>query len=130
MKNLLNQFHEYFQQSDDFKQQIVNYQRMLKTKEWRTHYDLLMTIKGIMANDMFSRKYTSLDAQEKDVVQKTYYNINQILDFLLNPVKGIEKQGKWATFSSQLNRLKDKGKPNQKGKEEKNGKGNRKPDIR
>jgi len=37
-----------------------------------------MTIKGTMATDMFSKKFTDLDSQEKDTIQKTYYNIDPV----------------------------------------------------
>jgi len=56
---------------------------------------MLMIIKGVMATDMFSSKYTSLPAEEKDVMQKTYYNIDQILTFLLDPIKWMKNRTKY-----------------------------------
>jgi len=69
-----------------------------------------MLIKGQMAIDMFSRKFTLLDETEKNIVQQTYYNINQILTFLSEPDRWVKKRGKWAQALSNLG----KGKPNQK----------------
>jgi len=60
-----------------------------------------------MATDMFSRKYTDLDVKEKDVRQRTYYNIDQMITFLLNPTGWIKKRSKWQLLTN----LKGKGKP-------------------
>jgi len=68
-----------------------------------------MTIKGTMATDMFSKKFTDLDSQEKDTIQKTYYNIDQMLTFLLNPLGWMKKRSRWANLTN----LKGKDKPNQ-----------------
>jgi len=67
-------------------------------------------MKGQMAIDMFSHKHTLLDETEKDIVQRTYYNINQILTFLSEPDKWVKKRSKWSQALSNLG----KGKPNQK----------------
>jgi len=67
-----------------------------------------MTIKGIMATDMFSKNHTLLDEREKDIIQRTYYNIDQMLTFLVSPMAWMQKKGRWQT--------------NLKGKEKVNGK--------
>jgi len=108
VKALLNQFIELFDNEEEYQRRLANYQRVLKTEEWAFLRDTLMTIKGVMAGDMFSRRFTDLDQQEKDVAQKTYYQIDQILTFLLNPSAWIKKRSRW----QQLNPM---GKP--KGKE-------------
>ena len=66
---------------------------------------------------MFSRKHTQLTDREKDVVQRTYYNINQILDFLLDPLGKIKKQSKWLQTNLKPTSSTGRDKPNQKGKE-------------
>jgi len=57
-------------------------------------------MKGIMATDMFSRQHTALSPVEKDVTQRTYYNIDQMLTFLLDPLKWMKKQSKWPIISN------------------------------
>lgn len=108
VKALLNQFIELYDNEEEYRRRLANYQRVLKTEEWAFLRDSLMTIKGVMMGDMFSRRFTDLDQQEKDVAQKTYYQMDQILTFLLNPSGWIKKRSKW----QQLNPM---GKP--KGKE-------------
>lgn len=109
MKSLLTQFIELFDKEEEYKRRLANYQRILKTEEWQFFRDTLMTIRGTMATDMFSRKYTDLNVQEKDVIQKTYYNIDQMIAFLLNPLGWMKKRSKWQILTN----LKGKGKPNQ-----------------
>lgn len=86
---------------------------MMKTEEWQTFKDILLTVKGGIATDMFSRTFTSLDAEEKDVRQRTYYNIDQMLTFLSSPLKWVHKRSKWANLKTDL---KGKVKPSQGGK--------------
>jgi len=54
-----------------------------------------MMIRGVMASEMFSRRFTDLDQQGKDVEQKTYYQMDQILRFLLNPAEWVKRRSRW-----------------------------------
>ena len=113
IKNLLNDFVELFQKSGEFQQGLANYQRALNSKEWQFHRDLLLTIKGKMATNMFERNYTELSPEEKDVIQRTYYHISQMLDFLSNPLGWMKKKSKWSDL------IHGKVKPSQNQKEKK-----------
>ena len=112
MKNLLREFVTLFHTNDNFQRKLGSYERVVKTEDWGFLKDVLLTIKGEMAVDMFSRKHTLLSKEEKDVVQRTYYNINQTLDFLLRPEDWVKKQSRWERA---LSDLKGKVKPNQTG---------------
>ena len=79
-------------------------QGAIQTEEWKFYTQLLMTVKGIMATDMFSKRYTLLDEKEKDVTQRTYYNIDQMLTFLLNPLNWMKKRSKWKDLTANLKR--------------------------
>ena len=94
MRNLVRIFEKLFNTNDEFARRANNYTRALKTEEWRFLNDAIQLIQGQMAIDMFSKKHTELTETEKDVVQKTYYNINQILDFLSNPQGWINRRTK------------------------------------
>ena len=102
MKNLLNQFVILYENNDEFRRRLDGLQRMMETEEWRTLNDILITIKGVMATDMFSNKFTSLDAKEKDILQRTYYNIDQILTFLSKPLGWIKKRSRWEIYNSMV----------------------------
>jgi hypothetical protein len=95
-KNLVSQFAEYFAQNEEFRRRALNYTRMIESEEFKFYQDSLLSLKGVMANDMFSRSHTSLSAEEKDIIQRTYYNIDQILTFLSNPLNWVKKRSsKW-----------------------------------
>lgn len=92
MKNLTKQFSDLYKQSEGFQQKLGSYSRAMKSEDWKFLTDAILIIKGQMAVDLFSRQHTNLSKEEKDVVQKTYYNISLILDFLLDPQAWIRKK--------------------------------------
>ena len=92
MRNLVNIFEKVFNSNDEFTRQAVNYSRVIKTEEWQFLVNAILLIKGSMSNDMFSKQYTDMSDGEKDVVQKTYYQTMQILEFLANPHSWINKR--------------------------------------
>ncbi len=106
MKSLLNNFTVFYDTYDDFQHQVDQFQRAVETKEWAFYREHLLVIKSQMANNMLSKEFTNMKSEDKDVLQKTYYNINQILDYLESPVKWFKR----------ANRFKKVLKPNFKGK--------------
>ena len=64
---------------------MESYSRQMDLPDLKFFKDMLLTIKGTMLADMFSNEFTNLTADEKDVWQRTYFNLNQWLDFLLSP---------------------------------------------
>ena len=85
MRNLVTIFEKLFNEHDGFQRQAVDFSRAMKTQEWKFLVDAIQMIQGQMATNMFSLQHTKLTPTEKDVVQKTYYQMNQILHFLINP---------------------------------------------
>jgi len=109
MKSLLSNFTVFYNNYDDFQHKVDEYQRAIESKEWAFFREHLLVIKSQMANNLLSKKFTDMSSEEKDIIQKTYYNINQILDYLDNPVK-------WFKNRSRLQKVlkpnfKSKGKP-------------------
>lgn len=102
IKNLLSDFVKFYEENEAFKQQLGQLDRVKATKEWKFYTDLLITIKGIMASDMFSKHHTLLDEREKDIVQRTYYNIDQMLTFLMNPLRWMKKKSRWQNLKTNL----------------------------
>lgn len=111
MKRFLKQFSDLFEQNEEFQRRLGNYSKAVKSKDWEFLRDALLMIRGQMLADMFSRQHTKLSVNEKDVVQRTYFNINQMIDFLLDPGKWVKKQLKW---KQSLTQLAGKVKPNLK----------------
>lgn len=91
MKSLTDQFVTYLE-NEEFCRRLDNYSRVLKTDEWKFVKDVLMSIKGEMALDMFSAKHTDLSEKDKDVRQRAYYEINLMLDFLSDPKGWVKRK--------------------------------------
>src|SRR5512139_2969022 len=89
---------------------MANYERSLKTQEWKFLRDTLLLIKATILTDMLSTRFTNLDMSEKDVEQRAYFNIMEVIDFLLSPDRWIKM--KKARFSALAN-FRGKVKPNQ-----------------
>ena len=96
MKNLLSDFEDLYVGDEEIRRQIENFDRIQNTPEWKFFKKMLMTIRGVMATEMLSKRHTELDPVEKDVAQRTFYNIGQMLTFFGNPVGWIKyKKGKY-----------------------------------
>ena len=95
MKDLLKQFIVLFDTYEEYQRRLDAYDRILKTEEWKFIRDTFLTIKAAMVTDMLSNKHTNLEEHDKDVAQRTYYNVNQILDFLSEPKKWIQYRSRW-----------------------------------
>ena len=91
MQNLLNEFVKHYQTDDEFKRQVMQYQRSLNSGEQDFIKNIFLIYKGLMANDMISKRHTNLKPIEKDTIKKTYYNINLIFEFLMYPNKWMEE---------------------------------------
>lgn len=105
----LNELLNLYDKHDGFKQQLDTYARQVDMKEFQFFRDMLMTMKGVILTDVFSRKFTELGAADKDVLQRTYFQLNQWLDFMISPLKTI--QSKKTPLVNQANPTKRKAGP-------------------
>jgi hypothetical protein len=108
-KLLLHDFKVLYATSEEFKQQIENYHRVVQTKEWKFFKDAILTIKGMVYTELLSARFTNLEPREKDTEQKIYYEIVKMLDFLSNPLTWMKKRSKFSKKPTA--NLKGEGKP-------------------
>lgn len=86
MKALLNKLVKLHEtNSTEFNTKLGQYRRVMESPEWKFLRDTLLVMKSEMLQDVFSRAHTKLSKEEKDITQRTYYNINELIDFLLQP---------------------------------------------
>ena len=109
MKNLLTKFTVCYNTYDDFQRKVDQFQRVIESPEWKFYKEHLLVIKSQMANNLLSKKFTDMNAEDKDVLQKTYYHINQILDYLDSPLKWFKKRSRLQQVLKP--NFKSKGKP-------------------
>jgi len=74
--------------SDEAKQTAFShYKDMMESKGWDTHCKYLVEMGNLISLYMLSSEYTKLDPNEKDVQQRAFYMVKEVLEFLLNPLK-------------------------------------------
>ena len=97
----LSELLKLYEKHEGFKQQLETYSRQLELGEFKFFKDMLLTIKGVMLADVFSKGFSDLPAGEKDVLQRTYFNLNQWLDFMIQPMREINvKKGRLVNLAN------------------------------
>ena len=86
MKEVLREIYQVYESNDEFKRKLENYARYIKSDDGKFIRDIFLLLKGSMLQTLLSAKYTNLTRDEKDVMQRTFYHICQLLDFLASPV--------------------------------------------
>ena len=102
MKNLLSNFTVFYDSYDDFQRKVSQFQRAIESPEWEFYREHILVIKSQMANNLLSDKFTKMSAEEKDILQQAYYQLNQILDYLDSPVKWFKHRNRFKQVTSNL----------------------------
>lgn len=102
MHKFLNDLAKAYQSDDEFKSRIDRFQHALKSEEWRFFITLVMAMKNHMAVDMFTDHYTKLPPDEKDVIQRTYANMNDVLDFFMSPLNYFKKKNRFSAAAKRF----------------------------
>lgn len=77
--------------TEEDKHKTAKYLQMQQTDGWKVHLEFLLYMRGLMAEDMLSDRFTSLTAYEKDVSQRAYAMAEQIVQFLIDPLSRARK---------------------------------------
>ena len=67
------------------------YEAMSGHEGWAIHQGFLVEIMNHVSSYMLSNDYTKLDKEEKDVQQRAFFMIKEIVEFLLNPMKNARR---------------------------------------
>jgi hypothetical protein len=76
---------EFLSKTDPGNQQLNKYVAMTEHVGWPVHQNMLATLKGLILKDMIGKRFTDLDPVEKDITQRAYVGVIEILDFLHDP---------------------------------------------
>lgn len=106
MKDVLHQFVIYFQKSEEFQQRLDAYGRFLNTSDGKFLKDVFISIKGVILEDMLSNSFTNLSAEEKDVQQKAYHKITDLMNFLAEPKRWVRQHSRIYDTISEVNKNK------------------------
>jgi hypothetical protein len=108
MKNLIKQL------VDDIARDKNNFERyysLAKHEGWKMHLMHLEKLKLLMSVDMLSSEFTRLPPDEKDIRQRTYASVAEVLNFLQQPFKDVHKKAKIKAVEQKIKRDKAAFKP-------------------
>lgn len=91
IKTVLRKISEGLLRTEEGNRLAVNYIEMQNHLGWKTHQGVLIQIANEITQYMLSETFTKLDIHEKDAQQRSFFITKEIIDFLLNPMKGAEK---------------------------------------
>jgi hypothetical protein len=115
MKNLISELLDTYNRYDEFKRKLQNYHNYIQSDEGEFVRDVFKTTKIAMNVEMFTARFTKLTAGEKDIKQRTFYELDQMLDFLMAPMRVVnEKSKSMGTYGP---KIMGAGKPNPTGKD-------------
>lgn len=82
---------------------IEAYETMQQSKGWQFHQSVLQLVRGRMLEVLLSKNFTEQSAQEKDVLQRTFHELDKIINFLLDPLMNFKKSNKWKLANDAIN---------------------------
>jgi hypothetical protein len=91
IRGLLHKISVEFLKTEEGNRLGVSYMELTKHQGWKVHESMLITIANAISKYMLSEEYTRLPADEKDAQQRGFHITTEIIQFLLNPLKGAEK---------------------------------------
>lgn len=94
MKSLLREISIAFANSNQDDRKMSSYYGMMEHDGWKVHQEFLWLIRGKLAEEMLSERFTNLDQQEKDSRQRAYYYCDELVRFLLAPLERAQKVAK------------------------------------
>ena len=91
MDKILRAISQKLVSSPDETIKLHHYQNLKDHPGWAVHQELLLLMRGTIAETLLSAKFTKLPQDEKDVMQRAYFQVDQIIQFLLSPARGAEQ---------------------------------------
>jgi len=68
-------------------QKLQRYHAFQKEDGWNIHVEYLRLMQGMMIEEMFSTRFTSLPPDEKDIQQRAMKHVFDVIEFLVDPTK-------------------------------------------
>ena len=109
IKNLLHGISKSFWETEENVRSAEKYRRMTKEPGWAVHQGLMVQIANQISLYMLSEDFTRLDATEKDVQQRAFFVSKEIIDFLLNPLKGAKKHAEFIQHNKKMEATQKRG---------------------
>ena len=94
MKKYLRELSINYWKTNNDDHKLEAYMHMREHPGWQVHKEFLVYLLQQIGNEMLSQKFTNMTPELKDVLQKTYYNMAEVVKFLLDPTVEFKKQSK------------------------------------
>ena len=95
MKRYLKAILKHYWQTNDDEHKLDHYDHMMREHPgWAVHKAFLIHCLQEIGNEMLSERFSKKTADEKDVLQRTYCNMAEVIKFLLDPMAEVRKQAK------------------------------------
>ncbi len=91
MRKLIKQIAKLYAADEAAAQGFQKFYRLRQQEGWTEFVRMMHIIRGLMGTELFSRRYTELSWEEKDVRQRSFAGINELLEFLENPSPELER---------------------------------------
>jgi hypothetical protein len=88
---IFSKLSKYLLLSDEGKQNFHKYDALKKHEGWIVHQGFLIEIMNEISTYMLDGEFTKLEKEEKDVQQRAFFMVKEIVDFLLNPLRNAER---------------------------------------
>ena len=92
MKRFLREISKAYWKTNNDDRKLENYTRLKEHPGWEVHKEFLVLVLQEIGNSMLSPAFTKKSAEEKDILQRTNYNVVEVVRFLLDPVEELRKQ--------------------------------------
>ena len=83
---------------------LHKYEEMMKSEGGKVHQSLLIEIANGLLQYMVTKKFTDLNEKQKDVEQRAIFECKDMIDFLLDPAKGLRQQNILAAHNKRMER--------------------------
>lgn len=112
MKSIIQKLKLKLLSSETDVQNLTKYLDMKQHPGWAVHVALLIEMRNHIMEDMLRERFTKLDAVEKDVRQRAYAQVNDVLEFLINPVADAYRMGMIRKHNQMMERPKREARQN------------------
>ena len=108
IERILHDISTDFYKSEAAHNNFRKYEAMTKHEGWSIHQGLMILIANKLAESMLTAKFTKLSKEDKDTNQRAFYMTKEIIDFLLNPLKGAKRYAAIQQYNKNLEATKGK----------------------
>jgi len=96
MKDILKEISYHYFKSNQDDRKMSTYYAMKEHAGWQIHRELLYLLRGKLAEELLSDRFTELGKDEKDAKQRAYAYCDELIRFLLNPLDRALKRVKFS----------------------------------